>query len=311
MHVVYVIVGINLILDKITKRRRLKNYILILFLINFAIFTGGSSSCIRACIMACTSILAQNLYRKNDSITVFFLALDIVLILNPYNLESVGMWLSFLGTFGLMKSNIVFEKCKSLFLKFHMHKKQEKILEKYILENLKNNSIKEKLKNYILENLKNSFAVNLMIFPVILIVYNTISLTFFISNFFISFLIGPVLILGYISLFLGGFIKIINFLESILLNILFSIAKIIGNIPISKIYLPSPNIIFFVLYYIFIIILIYLKENEIIFLIKKVQRFIRKNIAIIIVIFMVILLLFRISKNHIELDFLDVGQRRL
>ena len=94
--------GLNFILDKIIKRRNLKNYILIILLIIFTIFVGGTPSVIRSCVMSSLVILSKNLYRKNNTITSFLIALDIVLILNPYNIESAGMWLSFLGTLGLV-----------------------------------------------------------------------------------------------------------------------------------------------------------------------------------------------------------------
>jgi ComEC/Rec2-related protein len=188
MHVIYVITGISFILDKFIKRRKLKNYILIFFLIFFAIFTGGSSSCIRACIMTGMNILAQNLYRKNDAVTSWLIALDIILFINPYNIESVGMWLSFIAAFSLIKSDYIFENFKRLFAKFHINLIKNNSME---IDSLKKSNLKENVfKKYILENLKISLTVNMLIFPIVWIVYNTISLTFLISNLFASFLIG-------------------------------------------------------------------------------------------------------------------------
>ena len=99
------------------------------------------------------------------------------------------MWLSFLGSFGLF------------YIKFK--------------EKEKNHNFWFKMKEYILGNLYSSLAVNLLIFPIIWNSYNTISLTFFISNLLISFLIGPIIIIGYFCLFFGEYLKIIVLIENI------------------------------------------------------------------------------------------------
>ena len=113
LHIVYVSFGVKFILDKIILRERLKNFLMICFLAFFAIFTGGSPSCIRACIMSSMILLSKIVYRKNDFFTSFLFSLDIILIINCYNIESIGMWLSFLSTFGL----VYFRICSSIFRK--------------------------------------------------------------------------------------------------------------------------------------------------------------------------------------------------
>lgn len=246
LHIIYIITVIGFIINKIINSKKIKNIILIIFLILFIIFTGASPSCIRASVMVIINLIAKNIYRKSDFLTNLALSLDLLLILNYYNIENIGMWLSFLGTLALVKIK-----------------------------------------------LKTSIAVQILIFPIILYSYNTISFTFFISNFFISFLIGPILVIGYINLFTGKLI----FIEKFLLKILFKIAEIVGDLKLSKIYVISPNIIFLGTYYILIFIRIFKIK------IKKIM----KNVLILFLIFSLLLNFFKFN-NCFKINFLDVGQ---
>lgn len=246
LHIIYIITVIEFVINKIINSKKIKNIILIIFLILFIIFTGASPSCIRASVMVIINLIAKNIYRKSDFLTNLALSLDLLLILNYYNIENIGMWLSFLGTLALVKIK-----------------------------------------------LKTSIAVQILIFPIILYSYNTISFTFFISNFFISFLIGPILVIGYINLFTGKLI----FIEKFLLKILFKIAEIVGDLKLSKIYVISPNIIFLGIYYILIFIRIFKIE------IKKII----KNVLILFLIFSLLLNFFKFN-NCFKINFLDVGQ---
>ena len=172
-HVVYIMVAVKCVLYKIIKSKKIINMILIIFLIFFAIFTGGSASCVRACIMMEIILISEILYRRNDFFTTWCISLGIILLINFYNIENIGMWLSFMCVLGMQKLN-----------------------------------------------LKDSFAVQFAIFPIILYSFNTVSLTFFISNFFASFIVGSILILGYISLALGKYFKFIVIIEELLLEIM-------------------------------------------------------------------------------------------
>ena len=271
LHIVYVTSGIKFILDFFIKNQRLKNFLMIAFLIFFSIFTGGSPSCIRACIMSSMLFLSKIVFRKNDFITSLLISLDIILIINCYNIESTGMWLSFLATFGIV------------YIKFN-----------------------------------SSIACNLMILPIIWNSYNRISLTFFISNFFASYLIGPIIILGYIYLLLGEYSKCFSFFEKFLIDMLFKISKKIGNFSLSKILVPSINIIFWIIYYVIIFVWIYfyyhkdifyVLKNKLIFILRNKLNFMQNKKCIIIVLFFMYMMIFTITKGqNFELHFIDVGQ---
>lgn len=261
MHIVYIVVAIKWILDKFINSKKIKNIILIIFLAFFAVFTGGAASCIRACIMMIIILISEIIYRRNDFFTTWCFSLIFILFLNFYNIENIGMWLSFMCVLGMNKIN-----------------------------------------------LKDSFAVQIMIFPIILYSYNTISFTFFISNFFASFIIGPILILGYLSLVIGKAFRLIIIIEELLLKILYKIAEIVGNFSLSKIYVISPNVIFFVIYYLVLFFIIFVpKEIKEKFFQKIIQNMkIIKNIAVALLI--IFILISVLKKKEIKINFLDVSQ---
>lgn len=89
MHVSYVIIGVQLVLDKFINRKKLKNYIILLMLAFFVLITGGTPSCMRACIMSGMLLLSQNFYRKNNFYVTILFTFMVLLFINPYNIFAV------------------------------------------------------------------------------------------------------------------------------------------------------------------------------------------------------------------------------
>lgn len=183
MHVSYVIIGVQAVLNKFVNSRKLKNYITILILAFFVIITGCAPSCMRACIMSGMLLISQNFYRKNNFYISILFTFIVLLFINPFNILAVGMWLSFGGTLGIV-----------LFHKFLLRFFECKF------------KIKSKIVKSFLNVFLVSFSAQIMLLPVMVYCFNTVSLTFFISNLLIYFLVGPLLSLGYISLILGSII---------------------------------------------------------------------------------------------------------
>jgi len=298
LHISYVILGLNFILNKIIKNKKVRNYFIIIFLILFIFFTGFSPSCIRAVIMSSMIILAFNFNRKSNFYLNFITAFFIIILINPFFIHSVGMWLSFMGTLGI----VVFHKVLFKICKFKLRKMKYKKLHLKII-------------NIILL----SVSAQILILPIMIYNFNTFSLTFMISNFFISFFIPLILCLGYISVFISflnfPFIKIIIYIEEFLIFIVFKIAEICSNLPFSKIYIITPNILCFFIYYFFILLIIYLfkRRKKLFFkiiLLKNVKKiffkYFKKYFKILIIISLIIFIN-PINKN-LEIYFVDVGQ---
>ena len=272
MHVSYIIMGVNFILERILKNKKLRNYILVVILIFYAIITGFSSSCVRACFMCSMFLISSNLHRKNIFFRSFLLAFILLILDNPYNIFNVGMWLSFSGTLGIVLfynffKKILYKKIKRLYKNFlNNNIKKEKLIKfKYIffIENFYLRSLLLK----IVDSFLISISAQILINPIILYSFNTESFTFFISNIIISFFIGPIIILGYISLIFSflfkPFYKVLILFECFFIDIVFKITDICSKLPFSKIYFTTPKLSIIILYYLYIFLLIcFFKSNK-------------------------------------------------
>lgn len=298
MHVSYVMIGVQLILDKVLNSRKLKNYMMIGILGFFVMVTGMAPSCLRACIMSVMLLLSQNFYRKNNFYVTILFTFLLLLLINPYNIFSVGMWLSFGGTLGIV-----------LFHKF---------LKRFIECKFK---IKSKFLKSFLGVFLVSFSAQILILPIMIYCFNTISFTFFVSNLLIYFLVGPLLALGYMSLILGAILlpigKFLAIFEQFLILILFKIAQICSMLPFSKIYVATPDFWQIILYYIVLTALIYLFQTRKIKFLKFIlgngyKNFCRIYWKKILIYSSVIILCFQLISlfpKNLRIYFVDVGQR--
>lgn len=68
----------------------------------YTVLVGFSAGTIRAAVMISLLLLSRVFIRRSDSFTSLFLALALLLIINPYSLASAGLQLSFLCSIGIM-----------------------------------------------------------------------------------------------------------------------------------------------------------------------------------------------------------------
>lgn len=295
LHISFILVGINFILEKIINSKNIRNYLLIGFLIFFLILTGNSVSCMRACIMNIFMLLSFGFHRKNNFFISFIWSFIIIIFFNPYNLFNVGMWLSYGGTIGIVINyNCIY---KIFCIRLGLKKETTNYNKKYLEREHKNFNVKSKLKNLKLNKnrvlslgcknsyykrireycykiqivLLKSFCISLsaqiLILPIMIYVFNTFSLTFFISNILVSFFIAYVLFLGYISIFVSFiFFPIANLiavLEKIMVDIILKIANITSKLPLSRIFVVTPSLSIIILYYLlYILWIIYFNYNK-------------------------------------------------
>ena len=331
MHIVYIVIGIEIVFKKWLGKRHVK-YVVIIGLVFYMALTGYTSSIVRAGIMGMMNIVAFLVYRKNDIWTSIAISLGIILIQNPYAITGVGLQLSYLGTIGIILFN------KSI--------KQYFDNRKWIKNNI---SIKRSKRiSQIVENLKDMIAVTLsaqlMILPVMLYHFNMIGIYFVITNILVSIVTGPIMFLSVIFVF-SSFIQLqISQFISIFLSLgikCFIQISNLANLPFSKIYVPTPNILFIIIYYIAILIgnqiyriytskylnttqtrvknLIALVKYKLYEKKKKIRKIYQKilkerNVKVFIVktykvIFFIVFLvgIYQFPKN-LEIHFLDVGQ---
>ena len=244
MHIIYIIIGIEMIFKKWLGKRNVK-YVVIIGLVFYMSITGFTSSIVRAGIMGIMSIVAFLVYRKNDIWTSIAISLGIILIQNPYAITGVGLQLSYLGTIGI----ILFNKNIKQYL--------DNI--KWIKNNIQIKRSKRISK--IVENLKDMIFVTLsaqmMILPIMLYHFNMIGIYFVITNILVSSIIGPIMFLSIIFVF-SSFIHLqISQFISIFLSLgikgLIQISNL-SHLPFSKIYIPTPSILVIIIYYIVILV---------------------------------------------------------
>lgn len=153
--------------------------------------------------------------------------------------------------------------------------------------------------------------------------FNTISLTFLISNIVAMPLLGICIIGGYlltIVFFIWlGLAKKIGIIFNIVLKALLLIAKSCGNLKLSNIYVITPNTITIIIYY-FVITIIVLKNNLNFSFSMKIAIFQnsvffqktwkKKIIAIILVLIILLEIPWSNYNGKLKIYFIDVGQRR-
>ena len=288
--------------------------VIIVSLIFYMSLTGFSPSIVRAGIMGIILMMSGILYRKNDIINSIGISLFLMLIYNPYLLENVGLQLSYLGTIGI----ILFNKTViSIFknIQIRNRKWKYKINRKLIL-----------LISKIKEILAVTISASLSVMPVIIYHFNLFGTYFLITNLLASVIIGPITLLGtalvIISFISMNLAEILSYSLKFLIDILLFISSF-SKLPISKIYIPTPNFIFILIIYLLIIISIsiyrifnsrnpnntQIRFKNLIALLKykfneNKNKILKKIIILSIFVFLFIIF---IPKN-LKINFVDVGQ---
>ena len=352
-HVSYVILGITILLQKVKIHKKLGKIITIILLIFFMVLTGATSSVTRACIMAIYILVGNLIYKRPDILVSISISMFIILIINPYQILDIGFQLSYGGTIGIVLLNKILSKNaeklienikQSIDLKFKQKFKQ-RTKQKFMNNNNRKENIKiyeiiKKMANKIKTTIKDliivSLSANIIIFPIMMYHYSTISLTFLISNILAGPILGIIIILGFITVFVSfvnvSIAKIIAYVLAIFLKLLIKISNFTVNMPLSKIYVRTPSIFSIVIYYLIILVLIVLykiKRNpnrrykrKIIEKIRKIKEKLvkeklikeikdksnRKRVLAIILIFSIVISLISIIPSDLKVYFIDVGQ---
>ncbi len=345
MHISIIILVIKNIMQILKFDKRLEKNFLNLLIICYIFFIDYPISAIRVAITQVILLITFFTNRKSNFYNTISITLFIILLLNPYNIESTAMQLSFGGICGIY----LFYKFikKMFFYKFCIQKKTVKEISKEntkenrnIRKNIKNicqTVIKSnKLKQIVIDSLCLNISVQIYIFPIVWYKFNFISITSFIPSILISLFIFPILILGYLSffeIFIQRFISIsiISKINNFIILKMLNLVSILSKIPLLSIYLKKPNKIFIVSYYVVLILCIKIIQKDKlaemlhIWRIKSgkvpIKQYIRvkfkknndfKRIVLIVILNIVIIFQSFVQdnflKNGVEIYFLDVGQ---
>ncbi len=284
-HISYILLGLIFILKKVGKRTY--KIITIPLLIFFMALTNFTPSVMRASIMTILELIANLLNRKSDIYQNLSLASIVILLINPYYILDIGFQLSFAGTIGIVFLN---------------QRLSETIYHKIKINN--------RIVKYIINLMIVTISANIAILPIMAYQFNTISLTFWISNILASNLMGIIIIIGFITLFIS-FISInLSSILAIFLNffltILSQIAGICSKLPFSNILIITPHIMSIIFYY---AIIISWHNQYLLKIYQQFKKFIRTKLVyiIIILIFLINFISFE-TQGKLQIYFIDVGQ---
>ena len=171
MHVAILIGILDWLLKKIFVPRNIRIVVLTLLSLFYVALTGFSLSACRSMLMLWVMYLALTLGKKRDVLTALFVAVSVLVLVNPSAILDVGLQLSFLSTFGVIVATIIGSKIKGL--------------NKYIDQNgIKKLAIVFGRK--LVKILIASLCVFISTLPIIMTCFGEISLATFISNIFIG-----------------------------------------------------------------------------------------------------------------------------
>ena len=301
-HIAYIITGIAVSLKMLKIPKKAVNILTSIFLILFMYIVDFSPSVVRASIMGIILLFSAILYRENDILTTISISILLILLENPYKILNVGLILSYFATIGII--------CGS---KLKTKKEEESNLLKNII-------------SYLKELVLVTVFANIFVLPITVYNFNTVSLTFVISNLIAGILIGPITIGGFIlaivSLINLKLTFVISIPYNLLLELLIYSTKLTSIAPFAEIFVPTPSIIFVIFYYLILfIVLLYFQlmkkenkrffEKKYIIYINYFKEMIKKNYKFLITIFILITVIFSILKTipkDLKIYFIDVGQ---
>ena len=324
-HVSYILLGITVVIQKCKFNKRWSRIFLMAFLFFFMALVGFTPSVTRAWIMTILQLLAGVLFRKSDTYQNLAISSLIILTTNPYSLFDIGFQLSFGGTIGI----IIFSK--------HLFQKKIQLEKKEVKEKEENkfNDAITKCKQYkaikamiqkIIKSVKEmcivTLSANLIILPIMIYHFNTVSFTFLISNILASPILGICLTISMIFvlsiLLFYPIAKVVSLFLQPILQLLLYISKFSTKLPLSQILVPTPKIWQIIIYYLILGLIFYTKLNltnhsKIDSIIKvstmaKVKIF--QKVILILFIFIIIspYILRIFPDNKLTINFIDVGQ---
>ncbi len=102
MHLSLIIGTLDKLFDRVYEDKRRKHILMMLLTFVYAGITGFSQSVSRAAIMLILYYLMFLVSRKQDSVTSLCTALGVICLIFPNSMFDIGLWLSFLSTYGIV-----------------------------------------------------------------------------------------------------------------------------------------------------------------------------------------------------------------
>ena len=268
--IIYLILSKILIILPI--KRLFREIIILFFIFLYAYLIGNPASVLRAEIFLFISIFSSLYGKVKDRLNDLLLTIFVILLINPYMIFDVGLYLSAFSVFGIIEILPYFSK---------------------------------KRDGFVLKSLKLTFSIMLIILPIILYTFGKFSIITFFSNlvltpiFVICIVISFfILLFGFLSIKIGVFL---GFFVNNLLNLIRLNVDFLRDININITFYEY-NIVFVIFTY--FLLLVYFKKRD--FKYFSFNNF--KFFILSVLILFVSTNIYNIYKNEVNINFIDIGQ---
>lgn len=260
MHLSIMMLIFEFLLKKLRISKNIRGGIVIFIALFYLGITGFLLSAVRAFIMTTFVYIAYLLNSDNDMLTSLSLALFIILLISPWAVYDIGMWLSFLSIVGIFTASHFINKINDAIYKRYKHIKNKP-------------KTRIKILMYFISSFLITLLVNFTICFVAWLCFNEISLISILSNIIITpiasillfisviFILFKIIKVNLLAIILA---KVIKFICDIMLDIV-SLLSSMKGITISLNYNFAGTIITITTALFVVLLIINLKRKYLIF----------------------------------------------
>ena len=267
---------IYLILSKILVilpiKRLFREIIILFFIFLYAYLIGNPASVLRAEIFLFISIFSSLYGKVKDRLNDLFLTIFVILLINPYMIFDVGLYLSAFSVLGIIK-----------ILPYFSNKRD----------------------GFVLKSLKLTFSVMLIILPIILYTFGKFSIITFFSNLILTPIFVICIVISFFILLFGllslKICAVLGLLVNNLLNLIRLNVDFLKDININITFYEY-NIVFVIFTY--FLLLVYFKRRDFKYFSFGDIKFLTTFVMIVFAFSNV----FYIYKNEVNINFIDIGQ---
>lgn len=267
---------IYLILSKILVilpiKRLFREIIILFFIFLYSYLIGNPASVLRAEIFLFISIFSSLYGKVKDRLNTLLLTIFVILLINPYMIFDIGLYLSAFSVLGIIK-----------ILPYFSNKRD----------------------GFVVKSLKLTFSVMLIILPIILYTFGKFSVITFFSNLVLTPIFVICIVISFFILLFGllslKICAVLGLLVNNLLNLIRLNVDFLKDININVTFYEY-NIVFLIFTY--FLLLIYFKRRDF-------KYFTFDNFKFFILSVMILFVstnIFNIYKNEVNINFIDIGQ---
>ncbi|PKM51053.1 MAG: DNA internalization-related competence protein ComEC/Rec2 [Firmicutes bacterium HGW-Firmicutes-7] len=273
LHVSIIGMALFQLLNKFIKSQKVCGVISILILWTYCLFTGGSTSTLRATIMLTFMLLTIFLNENYDAISALFISGTMIVVGNPYQLVDVGFLLSISAVYGIL----------------------------YVTPKL--NAKYNPNSNIILQMLFVTLGASIFTYPILAWFFYKLSFYSVIMNLIIVPAATILITFGILAL-LTSFIwlragELLGGVVYFTLKYIEMCCEWVAKLPLNTLIIGKPSIFIIIIYY--ILIFLWLQE-------KQGKRLLKAKIIIILVGILFIGVNSFNQMGRLKITFLDVGQ---